>query len=305
MGPVNPPSASRVQPVLNASLYVKWLVILSLLVPILAIGVQYIILPESVSAFSGISWDRLFLVTFLNAGLACWVFFKVRSIEKYLQYITTARENFFSMASHDLKNPLAAISMAAASLAQETKCPPRYVQIIQKQTKTMVDLIDSLMLSSSAQRGLLYLNLQNMDIKSLVYDVLLLMNEHVKAKAINVSVNLPDLTCQCDPDRFKQILTNLVGNSLKHTPRRGCISLWAKACDDHVLFSVEDTGSGIAKDKLQSIFEPFQKATPECEGHGLGLAIVRTLVEAHGGHVWAESNFGVGSRFFFTIKKGS
>ena len=106
-----------------------------------------------------------------------------------------------------------------------------------------------------------------------------------------------------DASRLVQVLTNLLGNSLKYTERGGSVTVHAAPRGDTVILSVRDTGSGIPADILPRIFERYYTRRREANksGSGLGLAIVRGIVEAHGGHVWVESVMGLGSTFFVAL----
>ena len=106
----------------------------------------------------------------------------------------------------------------------------------------------------------------------------------------------------CDRERALQILSNLVGNAIKFTPERGSISIEAHGTGHEVRFLVRDTGQGISEEELPHIFDRFwQSQKRHRVGIGLGLSIVKGLVEAHGGRLWVESTLGVGTTFFFTL----
>ena len=106
-----------------------------------------------------------------------------------------------------------------------------------------------------------------------------------------------------DRKRLLQVFDNLIGNALKFTPKGGCITVEAAARAGEVVFSVADTGPGIARESLQHIFEPFWQAATRAArlGAGLGLPITRGIVDAHGGRIWVESELERGSTFFFAI----
>ena len=133
-----------------------------------------------------------------------------------------------------------------------------------------------------------------------------------EAIASNASLNLhTDVVANvgdvdADPDRLGQVLENLVGNSERYTPKGGRITIGAKPQDNEVLFWVSDTGPGIEPDALPHLFDRFsEKRKVDQRGTGLGLPIVKGIVEAHGGRVWAESAIGEGSTFFFTLPKAA
>jgi signal transduction histidine kinase len=109
-----------------------------------------------------------------------------------------------------------------------------------------------------------------------------------------------------DQQRIHQVLSNLIGNAFKHTPDGGEIVVTSRIERDHVTIEVRDTGSGIASDQLPRIFERYwQREGGASGGLGLGLYICRSLIEAHGGRIWAESAVGDGTRVYFTLPRAS
>lgn len=105
-----------------------------------------------------------------------------------------------------------------------------------------------------------------------------------------------------DRDRILQVLGNLLGNSIKFTPKGGRIVVRVQSCPDRIEFSVEDTGPGIVREALPNVFDRVWRARPsDRKGLGLGLAIVKGIVAAHHGRVWAESEIGKGSIFYFSL----
>ena len=117
---------------------------------------------------------------------------------------------------------------------------------------------------------------------------------------VAVSPGLPPV--KADRERVLQVLTNLVGNSIKFTPPGGTLTLRARQVEERVRVSVRDNGPGISPEDMPHLFERFWRSSGTSErGTGLGLNIVKSLVEAHGGTVWVESQLGAGSTFFFTL----
>ncbi|MGC8875253.1 MAG: sensor histidine kinase, partial [Chloroflexia bacterium] len=133
-----------------------------------------------------------------------------------------------------------------------------------------------------------------------------------EAQEVALSVDLPqDLPLvQADPDRLGQVLRNLLVNALHHTPSGGSVTVRVRETPEGVQFSVADTGRGIAPEELPHVFERFwrgdrsrARTSPWSEGTGLGLSIAQSLVAAHGGRIWVESEVGKGSVFHFTLPR--
>jgi signal transduction histidine kinase len=124
------------------------------------------------------------------------------------------------------------------------------------------------------------------------------------ARSLSLDATFPNtnLPVRIDPDRIFQVLSNLFSNAINVTPKGGSISVSAAKVDDLVQITVRDSGRGIAETDLERIFKPYcQLEGAERRGLGLGLYISKSIVQAHGGKIWAESKLGGGSTFFFTV----
>jgi CheY-like chemotaxis protein len=126
---------------------------------------------------------------------------------------------------------------------------------------------------------------------------------------MNISLDLSCGTIECDPTRIRQVLTNLIDNAVKYSPDGGTISIKTQKYPDEVWVSVEDTGIGMHPDELEVIFERFHQLESghkrSTGGLGIGLSLIRDLLEPHGGHIWAESEKGKGSIFTFALPSTS
>jgi signal transduction histidine kinase len=168
----------------------------------------------------------------------------------------------------------------------------------------MTRLISDLLDIASIEAGHLAVARQRHPAIPLVRDAAEVHGVAAAKAAVRLDVVLPDapFTVDCDRDRILQVLGNLIGNALKFTPAGGTVFVQAERRRQDVLFSVRDTGPGIAPGDLLHIFDRFwQKKNTAHLGTGLGLSIVKGLVETHGGRVWAESTLDQGTTFFFTI----
>lgn len=223
--------------------------------------------------------------------------------------VLASREDFMAIVSHDLRNLLGGIALSAEALkdAEKSDSPflqvTRYAERIQRFSARMTRLVGDLMDVVSIEAGKLSLLRSR-------YDTSLLLSDSRDAFRPAAAAHGVDLTCTCDEDagtveldheRILQVLTNLVGNALKFTPRGGRVTINMERREEAIRFSVADTGSGISTALLEKVFDRYFQSDGEHRGLGLGLFISKSIIEAHGGTIWATSTPGQGSTIFFTI----
>jgi PAS domain S-box-containing protein len=224
------------------------------------------------------------------------------------QQATRARDDVLAVVAHDLRNPLNTVTMAV-SLMLETYPPERVqerrqVEIVRRAADRMNRMIQDLLDVNRMESGRLTTDLKPETPAALVNDTIDMLRPLAAGSAIRLDTSIePDLPhVLADSARVQQVLSNLVGNAVKFTPRDGRITVCAESGDGEVLFSVIDTGPGIAAEQLPHIFGRFWQAkTSDHRGIGLGLAIAKGIVEAHNGRIWVESHVGLGSTFYFTL----
>jgi signal transduction histidine kinase len=176
--------------------------------------------------------------------------------------------------------------------------------VIARQTHHLRRLVDDLLDASKISRRELQLRKVTIDLCEVAEDSLNVVAGDVAARGVRVSSSLPDCPVHvtADPTRVRQILSNLLSNSVKFTPEGGRIDLAVEQTPSHVVIRVRDTGRGIARDRLPEIFDMFHKGEGDDAGLGIGLAVVKALVEMHGGSVEARSDgIGRGSEFIVTL----
>jgi signal transduction histidine kinase len=222
----------------------------------------------------------------------------------------TSRDDFLAMVSHDLRSLLGGIALRAGMLARlpATEDPAgkvgRNAEIIQRFSARMNRLIGDLLDVASIEAGKLSVDPERHDAVRLCRDSMEAFQLAASAQGIQFTSEsrTDSLVAEFDHERILQVLTNLVGNALKFTGKGGRIALRVERRGNDVCFAVEDTGDGIPSDRLEKIFDRFfQSHGNDRRGLGLGLFIAKSLVEAHGGRIWAESTLGRGSTFFFTL----
>lgn len=229
-----------------------------------------------------------------------------------LSELDRMKDTFLSMITHELRTPMTVMMGLAENLEANVYGPLNDTQAdtlrkIIESGNRLRQLVNDLLDLSKMEAGAMRLQREPLDPRTLVEAVLYQLESLAAAgsvKLINrVSYDLPEV--DCDGQRVEQILTNLISNALKFTPPAGTVTVTAAAQESFVVFTVADTGCGIPLEAQAHIFEKFIQLHPNrddrTKGTGLGLTIVRHLVELHGGTVSVESEVGQGSRFFFSL----
>lgn len=216
------------------------------------------------------------------------------------------RDEFLAMLGHELRNPLAAIRYAVDLLdlldqSDDTRSPR---EVIARQTRTLSRLVDDLLDVARVTRGKISLDLQPLDLNDTVHKTLSALEAAHKADEhhIEFSPASHPIHVQGDPVRLEQILSNLLYNAIKYTPRGGHIEINLSTEGDNAVVSIKDDGIGMDSRLLPRVFELFSQSQQAIDrsrgGLGIGLTLVRGLVELHGGHVSADSpGVGQGSNF--------
>src|SRR5450432_3126567 len=226
------------------------------------------------------------------------------------QTALTTREEFLAIVSHDLRNPLNHIFMAAQNLLEEpgdSKEVHEIASSINRSAGEMLRLIQDLLDIERIAIGKLILHYEKHDISEIINEVVGDFQRDAAAKGITLTAK-PEPECGevvCDRNRVVQVLSNLVGNAIKFTPAKGqiCVSCAQTGPERKDLqVSVSDTGAGIAPEKIKTIFDRFSQInSQDRRGIGLGLYIAKMMVEEHPGRIWVESKLGEGSTFHFTL----
>jgi PAS domain S-box-containing protein len=230
--------------------------------------------------------------------------------EEALREANRRKDNFLAMLAHELRNPLAPIRNATEIL--RIKGPAegeiRVVRdIIDRQVRQMTRLVDDLLDVARITRGKIQLRKEWVDLAAVVGDAIESARPLLEASAHKLTVKLPPrpIHLDADPTRLSQILLNLLNNAAKYTPRGGHIRLAAERNGSEVVITVRDNGIGIAPEHLPHVFEMFSQVTPALErsegGLGIGLALVRGLLDLHGGSIEAHSE-GSGRGSEFTVR---
>jgi PAS domain S-box-containing protein len=224
---------------------------------------------------------------------------------------TRTRDEVLRVVAHDLRNPLSTIALASASVLEvlpaTMKSERRQLELVRRSVQLSERLIQDLLDAARMQVGRLSVKRKPLATGELVREALDLHRPLTKRKALQLAddcaADLPPI--HGDRGRLLQVFGNLIGNAIKFTRDRGRITVQARESGDMVRFSVCDTGSGIAEEDLEQLFDPFWQARPGSAGAGLGLPLAKGIVEAHGGTMEVRSELGRGSTFSFTIPKAA
>ena len=222
--------------------------------------------------------------------------------------VIDAREEVLRIVAHDLRNPLSTIAMTTRLLLDVPSSEQQRIDrltVIQRAGERMNRLINDLLSVSIIEAGRLTVDPRTTPVRVLLEDALEMLRPIASEKAIrletSVPANPPDVLA--DPGRILQVLSNLVGNAIKFTPKGGTITITVRPDDGLVTFEIADTGPGIPPEQLSNIFGRFWQANrADSRGIGLGLSIAKGIIEAHGQQLHVSSSVGVGSTFSFQLE---
>jgi len=233
-----------------------------------------------------------------------------------LKEIDQMKSDFLASVTHELKSPLTSLIMyidlfltgATGKLNEKAK---KFLRIMERNSNRLSRFIDDLLDMARIERGKMEIKKESLGIFPIVSETVELMKPQADEKNIEIAMNIPDNLplVLIDGDRTRQIITNLLSNSIKFTPEKGKISINIRDDKKYLEVSLSDTGIGIPPDRTSNIFDKFEQVKEVRErvkgprGTGLGLAIVKSLVEAQGGKIWLKSEVDKGSTFYFTLPK--
>jgi len=215
-----------------------------------------------------------------------------------------ARRELVAWASHDLRTPIANMQAMLEALEDGLAEPEHYLPALREQVGALARIVDDLFELARIESGVLALELREAPLAPVVETCLGGLAAEAASRGVHLeSVGPADATARFAPEKIERVLLNLLTNALRHTPTDGSVAVVVRPAADEVFVRVEDTGEGIDDEGAERMFERFwrgdrARSTP---GAGLGLAIARGLVEAHGGRIWAEPRAEGGTRVSFTL----
>lgn len=222
---------------------------------------------------------------------------------------TELRRAMLADTAHELRTPLQVIQGNLEGVIDGVYEPnTEHIQATLNETRRLARLIEDLRTLTLAEAGELPLQQAHIDLRDVLEDAVTSFSGLAESAGVILRAEVPDqpLNLSADPTRIGQVLDNLVSNALRYTPAGGSITLAAHRREDACIVTVQDTGSGIPADQLDHVFDRFWRADPartreDGSGGGLGLAIARQLIEAHGGTIAVESTRNIGTTFTLTL----
>ncbi len=228
-----------------------------------------------------------------------------------LQEVDNIKSGFFSHMSHELRTPLTSIKEGTTMLLEGlggeiSEKQDRILKIIVQESNRLIELVNSLLDLSKMEAGMMKYQFSSSELSPLVKESLEVLSPLAEAKNIAIDNQITGIpSVKVDQERMLQVFRNLIGNAIKFTPENGRIKIAARQKNSFVEVGIHDTGIGIKQEDIERIFHKFQQIIPEegqkIKGTGLGLATVKQIIIAHGGKVWATSQAGQGSTFYFTL----
>lgn len=202
------------------------------------------------------------------------------------------KSDFFSNITHDLKTPITALKGAIDLIGKQCQVEENkaYIDIIKRNTEKLASMIKALLDCSRIESGRLELHMETVDMNEVVEDAIMMAMPIALKKGINIQYDVPEKEnlVFIDRQRFEQVFLNLLSNAIKFSPEKSNVIVSLNKEDSRIIVTVEDFGPGIKEEDWDLVFEKFFRRSSESayEGMGLGLAIAKGIVEAHGGNIW-------------------
>ncbi len=224
-----------------------------------------------------------------------------------LKVLDRLKDEFIAMSAHELKTPLTSMlslsqQMSCKELGELTKKQEKALEIISRGGERLRGSVEKILEISRLESGRIELYKEKLQPSSLFQAVTTRMKPMAELKKISLTQEIPEFPpVEADERRVATVLTNLIENAIKFTPKGGEVTVKAEQRGNQILVQVRDTGLGIPKEDFPKLFTKFFQVDHTKPGTGLGLSICKRLVEAHGGEIWCESELGKGSTFSFTL----
>jgi signal transduction histidine kinase len=258
-------------------------------------------------------WMGLTQVVFVGlalVGAALAAAFAVRLAmeERSRRQIEDARRQMVAAVSHDLRTPLASLRLLVEAIDDgvvEGETRERYLGEMRTHVETLTALIDDLFELSRIEAGEISWTMERIELSRLIDETVAAMRGPAEARGVALAAELPvgEVPVRANAEKVQRVLLNLIQNAIRHTPADGSVTVRTRTAPDGVEVEVADDGEGIPAGEGERVFEAFYRGNESRsdDGAGLGLAISRAIVEAHGGKIWLEDS-SPGTRVHFTLK---
>lgn len=258
----------------------------------------------------GMGAEQIVLALLAAAGIALAGALAARLVmeERARGEVEEARRRLVAAASHDLRTPLASLRLLVESIDDgvatgETR--DRYLREIRTHVAVLSDLIDDLFELSRIEAGDISWTLRQVELGELIDETVAAMRAPAEERGVRIAAELPEgaLVAEANAEKVQRVLFNLIQNAIRHTPADGSVTVRARPLGAGVEVEVDDSGEGIAAADGERVFEAFYRgdASRGEDGAGLGLAIAKAIVEAHGGRIWLEPG-APGTKVRFTLQ---
>lgn len=235
-------------------------------------------------------------------------------LNEELKRLNSAKSNFVNAVAHELRTPLTSIKgyasiLSAGKLGRIAPEQKERLEKIDKHSDHLAHLVNSLLDIARIESGRVQMDIKETSIKDTLNSISDIMAPEIKKKSLSLKINTKTKTekINADPVQIERVFLNLLSNAVKFTPEKGEIIISVEDSDNFISFSVKDTGIGIPKQDMEKVFEEFFRCDnaqdQKIQGTGLGLSLVKQIIEAHKGRIWVDSDLGKGTTFTFTIPK--
>jgi len=258
---------------------------------------------------SAISVGITYAPLFNDRGELATIIANVRDITKFRE-ADEAKATFISVVSHELKTPVSIIKGYASTLSRpdiewKRDLVMDGLRIIEEESDRLSELIENLLDTTRLQAGRLTLSIREVQLDELAQRIAAKMTLQSDKHQITTTFPFDFPIIQGDEERLNQVLTNLVNNAIKYSPKGGQIRIGGQALENRVQIWVSDQGIGITPDQQEFVFDRFYRIdnalSRKTQGAGLGLYIVKSIIDAHGGNIWIDSESEQGTKFTFTL----
>jgi signal transduction histidine kinase len=256
-------------------------------------------------------WGQIALVALavVVGAFSAWMAARLVAEERSRSEVESARRRLVAAVSHDLRTPLASLRLLVESIDDgvvtgETR--DRYLAEIRTHVAALSALIDDLFELSRIEAGDISWTMHQVELRELVGDTVAAMRAPAAERGVAIAAELPahEVFARANAEKVQRVLFNLIQNAIRHTPADGSVTVRARTEADVVEVEVADDGEGIPGGDGERVFEAFYRGGDDArseDGAGLGLAISRAIVEAHGGRIWLEDAM-PGTRVRFTLQ---